>query len=222
MPPIKKVKPWQLFVLSEERQTYILGTTPRSSLIKFFTVGDSDEYIERLIKDNDPLDESGLLTTNELIEIIIQTQDKLKKSNLPMDGLGIPMGCGWELLKDVLEKLKSHKENEKCYLRSQTEIEEKKYIEKKDAENKAFWSESVPCDCCGQPGKLEGSPWGVPATLSLCKWHCFLLFFDSSIYTLILLVLGGFTFALASQYAIIIPIYLLLLMIKFIKLWQIL
>ena len=31
--------------------------------------------------------------------------------------------------------------------------------------------EELKCQYCNKPGKMYDSPWGVPATLNLCKFH---------------------------------------------------
>ena len=35
--------------------------------------------------------------------------------------------------------------------------------------------EKLTCQYCHKPGELMTSPWGVPATLSLCRYHFWIL-----------------------------------------------
>jgi len=35
--------------------------------------------------------------------------------------------------------------------------------------------EELKCQYCNKPGKMYTSPWGVPATLNLCKFHLWIL-----------------------------------------------
>ena len=55
-------------------------------------------------------------------------------------------------------------------------------------------SENVKCQYCGKPGKVRTSPWGIPATVCVCKFHLWTLIFSPRItsigFFLILLVVG--------------------------------
>jgi|TARA_B100000586_G_scaffold220602_1_gene167655 hypothetical protein len=45
------------------------------------------------------------------------------------------------------------------------------------------------CQYCNKPGKMYGSPWGVPATLNLCKFHLWALpFYPQVIINLTIII----------------------------------
>ncbi|MBC8298945.1 MAG: hypothetical protein H8E55_24555 [Pelagibacterales bacterium] len=35
--------------------------------------------------------------------------------------------------------------------------------------------EELKCQYCGKPAKMYTSPWGIPATVSVCKFHLWIL-----------------------------------------------
>ena len=211
--PIKKSRMWQLFILSKNKKKYVLPNVPQSTLERNFQKIDAEgKLIARFIKNTDPKDQEGLLNIKELIEIIKKIQSNFEEHDFVAP----------DFFQSILDIVEKESPSNKCYFRKHTESEEVNFFKKEEAESEAFWAQETPCDYCGKKGKLHGSPWGVPATLSLCDWHLFLLFFDSSIYSLLLLICTGVFAALFSQFPILIPIYILLLLLRFIPLCNIL
>ena len=41
----------------------------------------------------------------------------------------------------------------------------------KKKKSKLSGQKTEKCDFCGRPGEMMTSPWGVPATYTLCGWH---------------------------------------------------
>ena len=41
----------------------------------------------------------------------------------------------------------------------------------KKKKSKLSGQKTEKCDFCGRPGEMMTSPWGVPATYTLCTWH---------------------------------------------------
>ena len=211
--PIKKSRKWQLFILGKNKKKYVLPNVPQSMIERHFQKIDAEgKLIARFIKNADPKDQEGLLNIKELIEHIKEIQSNFEEYDFVAPDF-------FQSILDIVEKESS---SSKCYFRKHTESEESNFLKKEEAESEAFWAQERPCDYCGKKGKLYCSPWGVPATLSLCNWHLFLLFFDSSIYTLLLLIITGVFAALFSLFPILIPIYILLLLLRLIPLWNIL
>ena len=211
--PIKKSRMWQLFILGKNKNKYVLPNVPKSTLQRNFQKIDAEgKLIARFIKNTDPKDQEGLLTIKELIEIIKEIQSNFEEHDFVAP----------DFFQSILDIAEKESPSSKCYFRKHTEAEEANFLKIEEAESEAFWAQETPCVYCGKKGKLHGSPWGVPATLSLCDWHLFLLFFDSSIYTFLLLIFTGVFVALFSMFPILIPIYILLLLLKFVPLCKIL
>ena len=209
---VNKTKRWQLFVLDQDQSIYVLASLPLSSVLKHFKKVDPNEiFINRLIRDSDSDHNGNFITVKELLSLIGKIQDQFESHDFQAP----------DFFETLENNLKQHSLNDNCYLRKQTDLEEERYLQKVDEENKAFWDQSRPCEYCGKPGKFVASPWGLPCTLVICRWHSLLLFFDSTCYSFLLFILGGLTLSIGFQYPLAFPVFILLLVVKFIPLHNI-
>jgi len=176
MPPAQKARNWRLHVIGTRKKTYILDNLYFGSLVRD---AERDITPKRCFKD------FVREERNPQIIDLLSAKDLSAYCEIIVSELG--QGRAYNFILGIQNALKRHDQNSKCYLRMQTQNEQDEMLARQEWRSQRFWGKPRPCDICGKEGKMYGSPWGVPAVLTLCKRHYNLLFFSSSSFTAIII-----------------------------------
>ena len=174
MPPVQKARNWRLHVLGTRKKTYILDNLYFASLARDIENHmESKQYFRDFVREEQ----------NPQPEHLPSAKDLLHYCEVIASNLG--QGRGYQFILNIQNVLKRHDPCSKCYLRMQTQEEQDEMLAMQEWRSQRFWDKPRPCDVCGEEGRMYGSPWGVPAVLTLCKRHCNLLFLDSTLFSAI-------------------------------------
>ncbi len=185
MAPLKKARNWRLHVLGKNKKTYILDNIYFESLV----IGEERKLQSKLrfrdfIKtDTELTGERTLTGTQELLEYMKEITERLAD------------GRARDFALQATKVITKHPSGSECYLRMLTQSEQDGMTKREEERMRRSWERQRPCEICGKIGKTEMSPWGIPATLPLCKKHLYLLFLDSSLYKALALTASLVIFA---------------------------
>jgi len=208
---IPKCRQWRLFV-AESRRKYWLDNVPIASIVKR---AELINLISPSVTDFCTFNEdtNKWLTVGEFrtyCSRIIEVND------------WSPGGRGKAFIQKIYYCLKDFPDDSKCCLYQLSPNEQSRHDERRERLARMWWNRPKPCDFCGRKGKSITSPWGLPATLTVCQWHNFLLFFDSTLYSVLAIVIACLLMAISLNPAFLLLAFIILLALRFVPFWNIL
>ena len=212
MPPLKKARHWRLHVLGQDKKTYILDNIFLSSLV---ANKEAEHHIRHHFSDftRTEMDRTGQVAQ---VADLLQYCDEI----IPY----IAEGRANSFIRRIQHLLRKHERHSSCYLRMQTEEEQNIMLARDEKRSARSWGKPYHCSVCGIEGKLYGSPWGTPSVLALCRKHLYLLFFNSTLFSAIVIVaLGSIACLVIGKFLGLSPsiaIASLLLIIRLLPLWK--